>query len=92
MTMTLTGVGTAKRYRHAPLQKLIHKVAHLTRPQKKRSLPRERYAQSSSSEYDLSCLTANMAEQEEDFSSLPIQDRFTHKVRCGSRPWQIDIC
>jgi hypothetical protein len=25
-------------------------------------------------------LTANMAEQEEDFSSLPLPDRFQHKV------------
>jgi hypothetical protein len=31
---------------------------------------------------------AKMAEQEEDFSSLPLPDRFQHKVVITPQPWR----
>lgn len=68
------------RKRRRPLQKLIARIAQLPNPFKKRS--RNERSPLPNSTFDPPHNTAIMAEQEEDFSSLPIADRFGHKVRC----------
>ena len=66
-------------------RRLIERVAQLVRPRKRHrpcSRPcRERYPVSSSALYRFDPNTAAMAEQEEEFSSIPLPDRFAHKVR-----------
>lgn len=66
------------RLSHA-FQKLIARIAKLARPSKKRS-PDERSPLSISKPYSSHPDAAIMADQEEDFSSIPLPDRFTHKV------------
>ncbi|KAF4977663.1 hypothetical protein FZEAL_5853 [Fusarium zealandicum] len=66
--------------------KLITRLVHCVRPPKKRHTPLERYPVSSSTQYQFSDNDAIMAE-EEDFSSIPLPDRFSHKnwkVRKGA--------
>lgn len=58
--------------------KLITRLVKLLKP-KKRHHTLERYPVSSSPQYQFSLQDANMAE-EEDFSSIPLPDRFAHKV------------
>ncbi|KFA64995.1 hypothetical protein S40285_06885 [Stachybotrys chlorohalonatus IBT 40285] len=65
--------------RPRPLTKLIDKVAKFA-GSRKRHRRHERYPRSSFNEYPSDCSTGTMAEQEEDFSSLPMPDRFSHKV------------
>lgn len=73
------------RKRSLSLRELLGKATHrLTRSQK-----RQRYPRSSSTEYHFDEAKTerklrkyfNMADGEEDFSSLPLPDRFTHKVK-----------
>ncbi|KAI5461968.1 armadillo-type protein [Mariannaea sp. PMI_226] len=61
-------------------KKLISRVANLAKPSKNPSPPRERYPNSNSTSYCYEGNSAIMADQEEDFSSLPLPDRFAHKV------------
>lgn len=64
-------------------RKLIARVANLAKPSKKpaaNTKPTERYPRSSSNTYCYDGTSATMADQEEDFSSLPMPDRFGHKV------------
>ncbi|POR39229.1 Spindle pole body component alp14 [Tolypocladium paradoxum] len=60
------------------VQKLIDKVGRFVRLQKRRR--HLCHQGSSSTENDLDCSVDNMADKEEDFSSLPLPDRFTHKL------------
>ena len=61
------------------MQKLMDKVGRFVKLQKRR---RHLCHQGSSSiEKDLDCSVDTMADKEEDFSSLPLSDRFIHKVR-----------
>ncbi|KAM0347275.1 hypothetical protein ACHAPU_004793 [Fusarium lateritium] len=61
------------------IQKLITRLVQLFKPTKKRALTLERYPTSSSPQYHFSDKDIKMAE-EEDFSSIPLADRFSHKV------------
>jgi len=63
------------------MHKLIDKVGRFVRPQRRpRHLcPRD----SSSTGHATDYYAANMADKEEDFNSLPLPDRFTHKVSYG---------
>ncbi|KAK7421479.1 hypothetical protein QQX98_002178 [Neonectria punicea] len=61
-------------------QKLIARVAKLAKPPKKRPSSYERFPLSTSKPYLSRPSAAIMADQEEDFSSIPLPDRFTHKV------------
>lgn len=65
------------------MQKLIDKVGRFVRLQKRRR--HLCHEGSSSTENDFDCSVDTMADKEEDFSSLPLSDRFTHKV-CPARP------
>ncbi|KAF4972038.1 hypothetical protein FSARC_1306 [Fusarium sarcochroum] len=59
--------------------KLITRLVQFIKPTKKRPLTLERYPVSSSTQYQFSDENTIMAE-EEDFSSIPLADRFSHKV------------
>ncbi|KAF5659818.1 microtubule associated protein [Fusarium heterosporum] len=61
------------------IQKLITRLVQLFQPTKKQVLTLERYPASSSPQYYISDKDIKMAE-EEDFSSIPLADRFSHKV------------
>ncbi|KAF4987680.1 hypothetical protein FDECE_15342, partial [Fusarium decemcellulare] len=59
--------------------KLIARLVHFAKPTRKRHPSLERYPVSSSTKYQLFDADT-MADQEEDYSSIPLPDRFTHKV------------
>ncbi|KIL85121.1 hypothetical protein FAVG1_11550 [Fusarium avenaceum] len=61
------------------IQKLITRLVQLFKPTKNQAHTLERYPASSSPQYHFSDKDIKMAE-EEDFSSIPLADRFTHKV------------
>ncbi|KAI8685186.1 hypothetical protein NCS57_00187200 [Fusarium keratoplasticum] len=60
-------------------QKLIAWIVQALKPKKKRHTPPERYPLSSSAQYQFSDNHIIMAD-EDDYSSIPLQDRFPHKV------------
>lgn len=64
------------------LRRLINRAAQLAKPSKYRArqLCPERYPLSNSTHYEFDSDPAIMADQEEDFSSIPLPDRFAHKV------------
>lgn len=70
------------RRRHHPFKKLIRRIASLIDDRPADSSEQKRAQSSSALRYlSLPSLVA-MADQEEDFSSLPLPDRFSHKVLC----------
>lgn len=71
-------MAAGKRFKY--WQTLTCKLAHFARPKK----PYESSPDPISVNEDVQSKPARMADQEEDFSSLPMADRFTHKVRATS--------
>lgn len=67
-----------EQQRRRPLQKLINRVGRIVRPRQR--LGHLCHQPSTSLDTDFSSSLASMADAEEDFSSLPLSDRFTHKV------------
>jgi hypothetical protein len=62
------------------LRRLITKLARLSKPRRPRCITPKLFSRSTSSEHRIVRLARTMADAEEDFSSLPLPDRFTHKV------------
>ena len=65
---------------HKPFSWLIKKTANLAKPRKGHGTSSQTAARSLSIERRLARCIGTMAEAEEDFSSLPLPDRFAHKV------------
>jgi hypothetical protein len=69
------------RRRHHPFKKLIRRIVNLI-DDRPADTSEPKHSQTSSAFRYLSRPSlAAMADQEEDFSSLPLPDRFSHKVR-----------
>ncbi|ODA77437.1 hypothetical protein RJ55_07066 [Drechmeria coniospora] len=61
------------------IQSLIRRVGRLVKVQKRRPLSCRRISGSTDDDLDDTAVTT-MADKEEDFSSLPLSDRFAHKI------------